>query len=177
MIRKHKICLQFLLVCLGFMAFYQLALPLLTHNQNAIDKLQPFLAKLAATDPDEVVAVIVQKQDQPLDETALLKAVGGQVTARFPLINSFAAQLPAHALPILAASPAVRYVGLDAPVTTVNETTLAAADDFTTIAYNGSNGGYAWAGPWQESGEADGPALGDVAVTPFWGGALQGLRL
>lgn len=159
------------------MAFYQLALPLLTHNQNAIDKLQPFLAKLAATDPDEVVAVIVQKQDQPLDETALLKAVGGQVTARFPLINSFAAQLPAHALPILAASPAVRYVGLDAPVTTVNETTLAAADDFTTIAYNGSNGGYAWAGPWQESGEADGPALGDVAVTPFWGGALQGLRL
>ncbi len=177
MIRKHKICLQVSLVCLGLITLCQLALPLLTHNQNAADKLQPFLAKLAATDPHEVVAVIVQKQDQPLDETALLKAVGGQVTAHFPLINSFAAQLPAHALPLLAASPAVRYVALDAPVTTVNETTLAAADDFTTVAYSGSNGGYAWIGPWQESGETDGPALGDVAVTAFWGGALQGLRL
>ncbi|MCE7989867.1 MAG: hypothetical protein DYG89_52640 [Caldilinea sp. CFX5] len=177
MIRKHTISLQLLLVFLGSIVLSHLALPLLTEKQNVTDKLQPFLANVAVTDPDEVVAVIVQKQGLAFDEAALLNTVGGQVTGHFPLINSFAAHLPAHALTALAASPNVRYVALDAPVTTMNEATLAAADDFTTVAYNGSNGGYAWVGPWQESGEADGPVLGDVAVTPFWGGALQGLRL
>ncbi len=169
--------LRFFLLLLGVALFLPTALPAFYRTQTMTDKVQPFLAKLAATEPDAVVAVIVQKQNQQPDAETLLTAIGGRVTAHFPLINSFSAHLPAHALLTLAASSAVRYVALDAPVMTMNETTLAAADDFTAVAYNGSNGGYAWAGPWQEIGEADGPALGDVAVTPFWGGALQGLRL
>ena len=169
--------LRFFLLLSGLLLLRSLPLPAFDHAQPVTDKVQPFLINLAATEPDEIVAVIVQKQNQQDDAETLLRAVGGRITSHFALINSFAAQIPAHAISALAASPAVRYVALDAPVTAMNETTLAAADDFTVVAYNSSNGGHAWNGSWQESGEADGPALGDVAVTPFWGGALQGLRL
>lgn len=151
------------------------ALPKRTGAASA--KIQTYLTTLAATDPDEVVAVIVQKQGQTTDAEAVVAASGGRVTHPLPLINSFAAQVPARAMAALAASPAVQWVALDAPVMTANDTGLSAADDFTDAHYNGSTGTYAWAGDWQEIGEADGASLGDVAVTPFWGGALQGLRL
>ncbi|MEZ4725860.1 MAG: S8 family serine peptidase [Caldilineaceae bacterium] len=158
-------------------ALLQLPLSPFIRNQAAADKVQPFLAELALTDPNDVVAVIVQKQNRREDAEVLLTNIGGQVTDHFPLINGFAAQIPAAAISALAASPAVRYIALDAPVMTMNERGLTAVDDFATVDYNGSGGGYAWAGAWQEIGESDGAALGDVAVVPFWGGALQGLRL
>ncbi|MFZ4655913.1 MAG: S8 family serine peptidase [Caldilineaceae bacterium] len=140
-------------------------------------KIQDYLLALAATDPDEMVAVIVQKEGESATAETLVATNGGQVTKALPLINAFVARLPAHAVTTVAASPAVKWVSLDAPVATTNNTGLTIADDFVDMTYNGSTGTYAWAGDWQEVGEADGAALGDVAVTTFWGGALQGLRL
>lgn len=140
-------------------------------------KIQEYLTTLAATDPDEVVAVIVQKQGQTTAAESVVTAAGGRVTQPLPLINSFAAQVPARAMAALAASPAVSWVALDAPVVTTNDPGVSAADDFTDMTYKGSTGTYTWAGDWQEIGESDGAVLGDVAVTTFWGGALQGLRL
>ncbi|MEZ4862888.1 MAG: S8 family serine peptidase [Caldilineaceae bacterium] len=134
------------------------------------------MANLALADPGDVVAMIVQTEDDHQTQ-ALIEAAGGQVTAHFPLISSLAAAAPAAVVNDLAAVTSVQWVALDAPVMTMDEQTLAAADDFTTVAYNGADGNYAWSGDWQELGESDGAALGDVAVTPFWGGALQGLRL
>jgi len=151
------------------------AMPAATSVTSA--KIQDYLLALAATDPDEMVAVIVQTEGKSVAAEALVAANGGQVTKNLSFINSFAAQMPARAVTALAASSAVKWVSLDAPVATTNNTGLTIADDFIDMAYNGSTGGYAWAGDWQEVGEADGAALGDVAVTAFWGGALQGLRL
>ena len=140
-------------------------------------KIQDYLLAVAATDPDEMVAVIVQTAGERASAEALVAANGGLVTKNLSFINAFAAQMPARAVTALAASPAVKWVAFDAPVATTNNTGLTIADDFVEMAYNGSTGTYAWAGDWQEVGETDGVNLGDVAVTSFWGGALQGLRL
>ena len=147
------------------------------NTMTTASKIQDYLLALAATSPDEMVAVIVQKEGESTAAEELVAANGGRVTKTLSLINAFVAQLPARTVTALAASPAVNWVSLDAPVTTTNNTGLTIADDFVDMAYNGSTGGYAWAGEWQEVGEADGVSLGDVAITPFWGGALQGLRL
>ncbi|MCE7989868.1 MAG: hypothetical protein DYG89_52645 [Caldilinea sp. CFX5] len=165
-----------------FLLFFSLLLPppvtpVLAQVAGAPSNVQPYLTTLAATDPNEMVAVIVQKAAQNSAVEDRVAAVGGQVTQRFPIINAFAARLAAHAVVELAANPAIKWIALDAPVLTSNSTGLAAADDFVDVTYNGSTGAFAWAGDWQEIGESDGAALGDVAVTPFWGGALQGLRL
>ena len=146
-------------------------------NTITTPKIQDYLLALAATTPDEIVAVIVQKADASAAAEALVTANGGQVTKTLSLINAFVARLPVHAVAALAASPAVKWVSLDAPVMSMSTAGLSAADDFTETAYNGSSGSYGWASDWQEVGETDGAALGDVAVVPFWGGALQGLRL
>ena len=38
------------------------------------------------------------------------------------------------------------------------------ADDFQTYSFSGSTGSLPWAGPWLESGEADGPHFGAIGV-------------
>ncbi|MEZ4684357.1 MAG: hypothetical protein R2932_60115 [Caldilineaceae bacterium] len=68
----------------------------------------------------------------------------------------------------------------DAPVRKSSATdgsALNVRDDFDQISFAGNNGAIPWAAPWSELGEVDGPGNGNVAVTSFWGGALQGLRL
>jgi len=44
-------------------------------------------------------------------------------------------------------------------------------DEFRTISYSGNDGTVRWSNNWQEIGEADGPAFGDVRVTmsPYFG--------
>lgn len=172
--RLHILFLVSLLVSLVFPVPAS-ALPAST--ETTPPKIQEHLTTLAATDPDEVVAVIVQKQGPSSAAEATVMAAGGQVTKHFSFIHAFAAHVPARAMTALAANPTVKWVALDAPVMTSSSTGPSAADDFTDVAYHGSSGTYGWAADWQEVGEADGPALGDVAVAPFWGGALQGLRL
>ena len=172
--RLHLILIAILLFSFLFPAPVS-ALPAQIAGSSA--KVQPYLATLAATDPDDVVAVIVQKVGESSAAEAIVTAAGGQVITELSLISSFAARVPAHAIAALAASPAVKWVALDAPVMTTSDPGPTISDDFTNVAYNGSNGVYAWAADWQEVGEADGALFGDVAVTPFWGGALQGLRL
>ena len=143
-------------------------------------KLQGYLATLAQQESDERVAIIVQKQDTSAQAEEIIRGHGGQVTKALPMLNAFAAIVPSRVLAQLAHSPAVRWVSLDAPVVSQNNGlpgSVTIQDDFATVAYNGSAGSYAWQSDWAEIGEADGAAQGDVAVTTFWGGALQGLRL
>ena len=136
--------------------------------------VQSYLLQLAAEAPDEVVAVVVQKQH--IDDRAeqLVLASGGRITQQLPLINAFAATLAAKAIPPLAQSPAVRWVALEAPVVSQQSNlpgALVIQDDFAAVTYAGSDGTAIWQGDWREMGEADGADQGDVAVTPFWGGA------
>lgn len=96
------------------------------------------------------------------------------------MLNAFAAVVPVRLLAQLEQSTTVRWVSLDAPVVSQNSSLpggVTIQDDFAAVAYNGSTGSFAWQSDWAEIGEADGAEQGDVAVTTFWGGALQGLRL
>ena len=47
----------------------------------------------------------------------------------------------------------------------LGETAASYADKFDAASYSGSNGGLAWAGPWEEIDESDGPGSGAVRVT------------
>jgi hypothetical protein len=44
------------------------------------------------------------------------------------------------------------------------QTAASFRDDFSSISYSGNNGTENWSGSWQESGESDGPATGNVRV-------------
>lgn len=77
---------------------------------------QPELLGLAQSQPAAWVSVVVQKAGAAPAAEALVRGLGGAVTQDLPIINAFGARLPAGAVRQLAASPAVRWVSLDAPL-------------------------------------------------------------
>ncbi len=79
-------------------------------------RLHPIVAQLAASSPDQIVRVIVQKADQSVEPEALVARLGGVITQDLHIINAFAAEMQAGAAQELAASSSVRWVSLDAPV-------------------------------------------------------------
>ena len=76
----------------------------------------PLLGQLATANPDSLVAVIVQKAGASHRAEQLTTALGGVITKDLHIINAFAAEMRAGAALELAASPAVRWVSLDAPI-------------------------------------------------------------
>lgn len=87
--------------------------------------LAPQLLHLAAAQPATPVRVIVQQHAAQPGAGPLLHRLGGRVLKQLPIIGAFAAQLPAGALPQLAADPTVRWISLDAPVASANEDLVA----------------------------------------------------
>jgi serine protease AprX len=79
-------------------------------------RLQPILAQAAAVSPGQLVSVIVQKADQTPQAEQSAVRLGGTITKDLHIIHAFAAVMTAAAARELAASPAVRWVSLDAPV-------------------------------------------------------------
>lgn len=84
-------------------------------GQGVAEKLHPALQELARAQPEQTVAVIVQKAGQA-DAEALVPALGGVVTKDLRIINAFAAELPAGAVPALVREGGVRWVSPDGPV-------------------------------------------------------------
>lgn len=78
--------------------------------------IQPALLDLANWQPQEPVSVIVQKAIPGNSLEQAVPGLGGTVTHDLEFINSFAAQIPAGQVPLLAAKPGIRWVSLDAPV-------------------------------------------------------------
>ncbi len=149
-------------------------------RQEQAATLQPYLEKLARLDPTDVVRVIVQYQKEPTALLAQLAKNHGVIVNELALIDALVIDVQAGALPALAADERVRWIALDAPVRKSDVTDGSSGnirDDFDQISFAGSSGALPWAGAWQEIGEMDGAAAGNVAVVAFWGGALQGLRL
>ncbi len=95
-----------------------LILPLLFVAQPApvTGTAQPALLTLAADRPTETVRVIVQRAGDSGAAEALVAELGGRIIKDLHIINAFAAELSARAARELAASPAVRWISLDAPV-------------------------------------------------------------
>jgi serine protease AprX len=158
-----------------FQVFFALALiaGLLAPAAFAVESTPPrmsaSLAELVAGDPDGTLRVIVQQADASGQAESLVQRWGGQVLVDLPMINAFAALLPAKAVPKLAQMAAVNWVSLDARVVPAAKPVafspdFTVRDEFNTTNYSGSDGSRAWMGDWQEVGESDGPDSGRVRV-------------
>ena len=155
------------------------ALPAAAQMNRA--RLQPLLLQAAFTDPAELLRVIVQMDSEKALSAQQVTALGGELVQSLSIINAVVVHGPAQMMPALAQVEGVRWISLDAPMTRVSEVTAADSlhfrDEFDGMSYAGSNGRMIWSGPWQEVGENDGPAAGDLAITTFLAGSQQGLRL
>ncbi len=141
-------------------------------KERGVAKIQSVLLNMAAEEPDSLVEVIVQKIGDGDSANELTETLGGAVTRDLPILNAFAAQIPAEAVLELAQSPDVNWISFDGPVMKVSDSgstnTFSFRSDFNEQEYGSS---------WLEIGENDGPQAGDVAVTNFLGGAFTGLRI
>jgi len=84
------------------------------HDSQA--KVQPILAELAVNNPDQRVAVIVQKYSPDIQVESQVERLGGKVTKDLHIINGFAAEMSAGAALELAQEPQVRWISLDGVV-------------------------------------------------------------
>jgi serine protease AprX len=82
----------------------------------AAARVQPILIAMANENPEQFVAVIVQKNGKGQGIEAKVERLGGRITADLSIIGALAAELPAGAVIDLAAASSVRWVSYDAPV-------------------------------------------------------------
>jgi serine protease AprX len=85
-------------------------------GSDVVPRAQPALLEMAAERPDDVLGVIVQKGRGDSSAEELVARLGGVVTRDLWIINAFAAEIPAAAVPELAKASGVAWVSLDAPM-------------------------------------------------------------
>ncbi len=106
--------------------------------------LHPLL-QLLGTSSGPQVRLIVQKTGPLVSTLSLVQAVGGTLRGDFPLIQAFALDMPAVAVPLLPKLSGVKYVSIDGPVrplaidTTDLKTTYESAISVPAV-WNGTAG-------------------------------------
>jgi serine protease AprX len=75
------------------------------------------LAQMIAEDPGQTLRAIVQEADETDFAEHFVEEMGGSVLKDLPIINAFAAEMPAKVVPELAGMASVTWVSLDALVT------------------------------------------------------------
>ena len=108
---------KFIFISLVALLMVMLVGPLHLPTQSSQVKAQPQLLQIAASQPEQLVKVIVQQNAGAAGLENAVALLGGTVTQELSIIHSFAAQLPAQAAIQLASQPGVRWVSLDSPVT------------------------------------------------------------
>jgi serine protease AprX len=101
------------------LALLALLVPLLVlapATPAAAMRAEPALLAAAAAPAGTRLQVIVQKATHDAQPENLVTRLGGRVTKDLQIINAFAADLPAVAVPELAQDSGVRWISLDAPV-------------------------------------------------------------
>ena len=83
---------------------------------GSVAHAQPLLLQLAASNPNQIVSVIVQKSASGPSLEQDIADSGGQVTRDLHIINALAAEMTAEAAVSLARMASVRWVSLDAPM-------------------------------------------------------------
>jgi hypothetical protein len=83
-------------------------------TSTAAANVQPQLVEIAASSPDQMVRVIVQKADGAVGVEALVDELGGWIVSDLSMINAFAAEMTAQAAMELASNASVNWVSLDA---------------------------------------------------------------
>ncbi|MEZ4729924.1 MAG: hypothetical protein R3E79_22565 [Caldilineaceae bacterium] len=106
--KKFNIWLLLLLFCCGL-------LPAAQAQAHAL-RVQPLLLAMSQNQPNDRLNIIVQKltTDQRLE--TFVETLGGVVTLDLSIINAFAAEVPATAVPTLAAATGVKWISYDAPM-------------------------------------------------------------
>ncbi|MGB5933535.1 MAG: S8 family serine peptidase [Anaerolineae bacterium] len=107
----RRLFVIFLVLCLISTTALLPALP-----QAEGGNVQPILRQMAASQPETVVGLIVQKAGSGQSPEELVRLLGGRVTKDLRIINAFAAELPASEVERLARDPGVRWVSFDAPM-------------------------------------------------------------
>ncbi|HEX9332636.1 MAG TPA: S8 family peptidase, partial [Anaerolineales bacterium] len=102
---------------LGLLLITSFLGPTVPISNDTITRAQPVLVQMAASAPDQVVSVIVQKMTGATDVEEQVFGLGGKVTQDLKIINAFSAEMTAGTVLELARSSDVRWVSLDAVVT------------------------------------------------------------
>src|ERR1043165_2563094 len=99
---------------------------------------QPLLSQLAATEPGQIVRVIIQKNVGATGLEEQVVSLGGKVTKELDIVHAFTAQMTAKAAMELTKSPGVHSVTLDAPMlsSSTTETSVAWATSIGTAITN-----------------------------------------
>ncbi len=111
---------------------------------QSISRISPIVTRIAAEAPDHLLQLIVQKADATNQAEDLVAHLGGKVIKDLHIIHAVVVVLPAGAASQLGASPSVKWVSLDAPVSQSDDpapdpnmstsvVTVAPVDDGTTI--------------------------------------------
>jgi serine protease AprX len=160
---------QFLKVVVLLFVLLGLLTPASLPMVAATPRIGPELIQLASEAPGEMVRVIVQKADSTNLAEILVGRFGGMALKDLPLINAFAAVLPASEAMELASNDSVQWVSLDAPVISTGKpstkATFTLLDTFSTAAYNNNEGIASWTTDWIEGDVAGaGPTSGNVFI-------------
>lgn len=94
---------------------------------------QPLLMELAANEPEQIVSVIIQKQNGAARVEEDVARLGGKVTKELGLIHAFVADLPAGKAIELAHSVDVQWVSLDASMATAQTSSNTSTSWATAI--------------------------------------------
>ena len=133
-------------------------------------------ADQAVASPTNMVEVIVVGKSNGNGQGLALgrarnavRAYGGVILKDLDVIGGVGALMPEDALAALEADGRVRNVFHNelVEISTVGGAN-SVRDEFDYSTYANNNGTVAWAGPWVEMGENDGPYSGKIMVQPFY---------
>ena len=158
---KHYRFLQFTLVAIILMALMGS-----TQTVGSIAKAQPELLQLAYSKPDQTVSVIVQKNSKTNSPEAQVEKLGGKVAGDLSIINSFYAEMTAEAATELSRTESVRWVSLDAKVTSSGCTQCIDTKNLANSYIGTIRADKVWNNSSSLQGQSIGVAVVDSGVNP-----------
>lgn len=96
-------------------------------SHNVVARAHPILAQIAVRNPDQMVGVIIQKMVGASNVEQDVLRLGGKVTQDLKIINAFSADLTAKSAMEIAHSSDVRWVSLNAPMSSASTTDVSLA--------------------------------------------------
>lgn len=144
-------------------SFFGGALP---SANNSMAKAQPVLVQMAASDQNQTVSVIVQKANQTTSAEEQVKALGGNVKQDLKIINAFSAEMTAGAAVEISRSADVRWVSLDAAVTSSACTACIDTTNLANAYIRTIRADQVWNKSPYLQGKAIGVAVVDSGVNP-----------
>jgi serine protease AprX len=110
---------RILFLCAIFFTFYLIGST--AEPARFQSRLHPSVHQYILTHPDEIIRVIIQWERNPGHVTQLVESLGGKITKDLHIINALAVEIPVGAIESLACQESIRWVTLDAPVTSTGK--------------------------------------------------------